>query len=629
MAAWYPIHTGPMLGPLNKYAPGVLDPYLIWADATGFVDYPSPTKLRVLIEVGARFGVAKLQEACADCAVIAPAYVGVRATICAATVTPEFFGLLAGVLKDKVRRVDLAEPIIPDRPEPWVAQPAMHNQAPRELSKGKLLLGVIDYGCPFAHVNFRTRQSNGPLSTRVLHLWDQDAASLWLDGTAAAEAPLEFGYGRELSRAQMNAVIQRHAHGPRVDEDACYRDSGNTVMRRSVSHGAPVMDLLAGPLPVEARLLPQEGGPIDLTLDGSAAASADIVFVQLPRRCLQDTSGGWLGAQVLDGVRYILACADPKEKPHVVVNISYGSYVGPHDGSSLIERGFAALVAEAKRNGIKLTLVLPAGNSRLKRCHARALLKPGAPQALSWHVLPDTGTPSFVQLWLSRAQDVTVTVTSPCGALRTLSQRDAAVWSSITVPRGMALFSDRHGVEQFGGMVLVALPRTASADPKYPTASSGVWTIEIRNDAARGKEISVAAYVSRNDVDVGMLRRGRQSFLFDPAYDPKRYLGLDDTDAQASAVQRSGTLNGIATGERVVVVGGWRYRDGKQGKTASEGPTRTNGKNVATAGLDWDGVSEESPALRGMLACANRSGTAVRLLGTSFAAPQAARKLAQ
>jgi len=353
------------------------------------------------------------------------------------------------------------------------------------------------------------------------------------------------------------------------------------------------------------------------------------VFVQLPKRCLQDTSGGWLGAQVLDGVRYILACATPHIKQHVVVNISYGSYVGPHDGSSLIERGLDALVVEARGKGIRLTLVLPSGNSRQKRCHAQARLSAGARRILSWHVLPDSGAPSFVQLWLSRAQGVTVTVTAPDGTTEKLAQGDVAAWSPGAATRGMVLYSTRHGVEKTGGMVLVALPRTASTDPGYTTTPAGVWTIQVHNGAAQGPAVSLAAYVSRNDVDVGMLRRGRQSFLHDPNYDPQRYLGLLDQDTPGSAVQRRGTLNGIATGEHVTVVGGWRYRDERQGRSASEGPNRTNRTKADTVGVDWEGVSEESPALRGVLASANRSGTAVRLLGTSFAAPQAARRLAK
>ena len=626
--SWKSFRAGPVLP-----SPGLLDPYLVWADATAFRDYRSPASARLLMELTPKTHAAGLQKLCGTSLQIPQAYRDAKARFCTATVTPGFLQQLSsGALNTVVRRADLVEPIIPDRVRQKASTAPTVASTQRAGSGGKLLLGVIDYGCPFAHRSFRELSPNG-WRTRVVGLWDQDPEStLCDDQQQAALAPKEFGYGRELSRAQLNGVMQKHSAGPLIDEDACYDDCGNTNMRRRMSHGAHVMDIMAGPVPVESRLFRQEGGALDNLPDGSAASTADIAFVQLPERCLQDTSGGWLGGQLLDGLRYILACAGPATR-RVVVNISYGSYVGPHDGSSVFEQALDALVAEtqAKKN-ITLTIVIPGGNSRLARCHAAERVPAAKTRELCWRVLPDTQTPGFLQLWFDRANDVVVNVTAPDGKTQRFVQGDAATWaSSAKKPLAMVIFSTRRGVEKKGGMVLLAVGRTASVDPRYPVAPAGVWTIDIENIAVTGKPVKVHAYVSRNDTDVGMLRRGRQSFLVDPDYDPKRYLraAVQDPSGRLVGVLRSGTLNGIATGEKVFVVGGWRYRDDKDGRTASEGPTRTNKRKPLTVGMDWVGVSEESAARPGVLAAANRSGTVVRLRGTSFAAPQVARKLAR
>ncbi|MBX3626460.1 MAG: hypothetical protein KF892_15685 [Rhizobacter sp.] len=634
MPIWKSIKAGSMLAAQGAHAPGLLDPYVVWAHATAFRDYTSAFPLRLLIELDSTEDAAGFQTSCGTNAHIPQAYQTAKSRFCTATVGPGFLKQLSsGQLNSAVLRVDLVEPIIPDRA--IQKAPTASAVAPKQRvgSDGPLLLGVIDYGCPFAHRSFRKPLPNGSWGTRVVGLWDQDLGStLCDDQQQAAPVPAELGYGRELSRAQLDEVMKKHSVGRVIDEDACYDDCGNTNMRRRMSHGAHVMDIMAGPVPVESRLFRQEGGALDNLPDGSAASTADIAFVQLPERCLQDTSGGWLGGQLLDGLRYILACAGPATR-RVVVNISYGSYVGPHDGSSVFEQALDALVAETQeQKNITLTIVIPGGNSRLARCHAAERVPAAKTRELCWRVLPDTQTPGFLQLWFDRANDVVVNVTAPDGKTQRFVQGDAATWaSSAKEPLAMVIFSTRRGVEKKGGMVLLAVGRTASVDPRYPVAPAGVWTIDIENIAVTGNPVKVHAYVSRNDTDVGMLRRGRQSFLVDPDYDPKRYLraAVQDPSGRLVGVLRSGTLNGIATGEKVFVVGGWRYRDDKDGRTASEGPTRTNKRKPLTVGMDWVGVSEESAARPGVLAAANRSGTVVRLRGTSFAAPQVARKLAR
>ena len=96
-----------------------------------------------------------------------------------------------------------------------------------------------------------------------------------------------------------------------------------------------------------------------------AASLPDIVAVHLPRRGVADTSGSALKVQVLDALHYIVERAGPQAD--VVVNLSYGTMAGPHDGQHDPREAIDELVATARG---RLTVVLPAGNSYEARCHA-------------------------------------------------------------------------------------------------------------------------------------------------------------------------------------------------------------------------------------------------------------------
>ena len=103
------------------------------------------------------------------------------------------------------------------------------------------------------------------------------------------------------------------------------------------------------------------------------ASAADIIFVQLPSDLI-DEGGPLLEDQILDGVKYIFARAEALAIERgmttpvpAVVNISYGGYSGPHDGSSPLASGIDKLLdAQTDR-----AVVVSAGNGFEADCHAR------------------------------------------------------------------------------------------------------------------------------------------------------------------------------------------------------------------------------------------------------------------
>ncbi|MFA5812161.1 MAG: S8 family serine peptidase [bacterium] len=117
------------------------------------------------------------------------------------------------------------------------------------------------------------------------------------------------------------ATVTECTHTAISDASCAIQDSGQGAI-----HGTHVTGIAAGS---------------DSTFTGVAPA-ADIMFVF---NAAQDAdSGGGLATAVLDGVSAIFSKADIIDKP-AVVNLSLGTSIGAHDGTSLLEQGLSDLSA--------------------------------------------------------------------------------------------------------------------------------------------------------------------------------------------------------------------------------------------------------------------------------------------
>ena len=142
------------------------------------------------------------------------------------------------------------------------------------------------------------------------------------------------------------------------------------------------------------------------------------------------------------------------------------------------------------------------------------------------------------------------------------------------------------------------------------------------------------AHVERDDVALGTHTGARQSHLEDPCYDTSGGLeSFIDDQLDPCPIRRSGSFNSIATGARTVAVGGIRHAAGALDPFArysprlpdpdAARPQRPGVKRLP----DRLAVSDDSAVLWGVRGSGSRSGSVVRLVGTSAAAPQVARDL--
>ena len=196
-----------------------------------------------------------------------------------------------------------------------------------------------------------------------------------------------------------------------MDEDLFYSKTGvvdfgqsaHKAAARRAGHGTHVMDLACG--------YDEGSSP---TSEGKD--QRPIVCVKLPTVTVADTSGLGLEYYVLDGVDYILRRAQDIARERkcgelpVVINFSSGILAGPRDGTHPLELAIDARIRRRTKTAPNDTataptdVVLPSGNSRLSRLHAKISLpansKNGNERKLQFRVLPDDRTCSYLEIWL-------------------------------------------------------------------------------------------------------------------------------------------------------------------------------------------------------------------------------------
>lgn len=143
-----------------------------------------------------------------------------------------------------------------------------------------IIIGVVDTGLDVNHGDFKNLDG----STRILEVWDQ---TLPFD---AAQTP-PFGYGQAFDSSEINAGTILH-----VDENR----HGTQVAAMAASNGLLVGDYKG------------------------IAPEADLLIVEL------DFTGANANASV-DAWQWLFDKADEYGKP-IVINASYGDYLGSHDG---------------------------------------------------------------------------------------------------------------------------------------------------------------------------------------------------------------------------------------------------------------------------------------------------------
>lgn len=561
------------------------DAYLSWALATDFrfvLTDPgartTPQFIGLLVEwngIDAAVRARKLLEKSTQLADVhvADVYTGGQQgrpqTFWTLSMPPGLVGVFIDALAQEARRIELAG-------SAGQAAFPTPSRLPPPCDE-PVLFGLLDDGCAFA--NPRVREAT---KTRIRRLWNQDSDSV---GDPMLTPPFNFGYGGQLFDTELDALLV--AAQQRAEQ--AYRDARLHGLRRAAVHGVHVLDLLAGGL------------------------ESPIVFVQFPRLAVEDPTGLWLDKYALDGLHYILLAAGPKTE-RIVVNLSWGPQTGPHDGTSFLEQAIDALV-QSQPTHRKLIVTLPAGNTFGAQAHAQVDCAGGG--SVQWLLPPDGRMSAFVEVWWPQgvaSLPTNLTVHPPRG-------------TAVPVVPGRQPFPGWSVDLQFVGAsprALLSVNPTAG-NPTAVAGPCGPWTF-VFGPTAGAPPVPIHLYLARANHNMGARRLALPSRFTDAAYEAGRFVAPASRYAEAagSAVRRAGSLNGIATGASTLVVGGYRLADKMPAPYSSSGASR--GPRMQP---DHACASDLSAAVPGLRAAGVRAGTVVRLVGTSSAAPQLGRILAQ
>jgi subtilisin family serine protease len=210
----------------------------------------------------------------------------------------------------------------------------------RSTKGAGVIVGVIDTGLDWTHKDFikdATEAGSAP-ETRILSFWDQTDTADDMPPTTEG-----FTYGHQYVTADFNNALQNF--------DNTWNPSTNTF--------GPV-NLAGYPIKAAARDTNGHGTHVTGTAAGDGSGSgkvgvapqADIIFVKFD---FDNVAGRNTDAAIIDAVSYVFKKAAAAGKP-AVINMSLGTDYGPHDGTSLEERGIDDLTGPGK------VVVVAAGN---------------------------------------------------------------------------------------------------------------------------------------------------------------------------------------------------------------------------------------------------------------------------
>jgi subtilisin family serine protease len=280
---------------------------------------------------------------------------------------------------DEVVLIEAARPLVAELdaslPE---SQAGLVHTGPPGLRGAGVIVGIIDSGIDWRHECFR----DGAGHTRVLRLWDQN-----LTAEPGESAPQPFGYGVEYQMAHLNNALAA------PDPLAVVRS-----MDEPGGHGTHVAGIVAGDGSAAGN------GKPAFTFVG-VAPEAEIVLVanQVTTEAMGDS------ATTLDAIRYIFDVAETLGRP-AVINLSQGDNLGPHDGTSLLERGIDNLLGGPGR-----AMVKSAGNAAAAGVHAGGTLVANGTDDVRFVVPANDVTVDTLDFWYAGPDRVDLRITPPSG----------------------------------------------------------------------------------------------------------------------------------------------------------------------------------------------------------------------
>lgn len=294
-----------------------------------------------------------------------------------------------------------------------------------------VVIGIIDYGADFAHVDFIDKDG----STRLIAIWDQT------DETDI-NTPKPFNYGRVYHRDEINSALA---------SDRPYHTLGyhpGKSAAKGGSHGTHVMGIAAGNGRSGAK---------------GIAPEAEIIFVHLSSRDVTPTMNLGDSVSVLEAIHFIQKTAG--DQP-LVINLSFGRHGGSHEGLSLIEMGMDNFLA----NRMNTAICQSTGNYFESKTHTSGIVPPGRKETFKMQIDKADITPNELEIWYSgkdifdiilKQESSDATFSCPLGGKKDI------LWNNSIIGRIYHRANEPNNQKNHINIFL------------YTHAPKGKWTVEL------------------------------------------------------------------------------------------------------------------------------------------------------
>ncbi len=454
------------------------------------------------------------------------------------------------------------------RPEDLARLPGV----PPGIDGQGVMVGVVDFGCDFAHPAFRDAGPGqaGPGTTRLRLLWDQN-------GTPPPGHPLP---GRIITPAEINTALATADPYAALGYVPWENGYGTPPPEKRLEvHGTHVLGIAAGRHP---------GPRLGRVLGAGVAPGAALGFVHLrPRALISDGDA----TDVLDGVCLLFQAAHDAGMA-CVVNLSLGANTGGHDGMGLLDQALDALLAVPGR-----AITVAAGNNQTAGIAWRGKVSAANPVGFGWRFRAADASANVLRVYAAHGGPMpppVLTLTRPDGTLavdETAMQQGAAV---IPDAKGgiAGLYSFLFLAPSMDG------PLSLHEIRLLPSGRREVWQVGLTLPIDGGLVSDFDAWIERDDVADSNMSR------FEPL-PAGTVLGC--------------TLGSLACATRPICVGAYDRDSGGAAGFSSRGPTRVGEQKPD---LVAPGTNIIGPAARGGQGSQFPAG--FRASGTSAAAPHVA-----
>jgi minor extracellular serine protease Vpr len=423
---------------------------------------------------------------------------------------------------------------------------------------------IYDSGIDFNHIDFKNPSDT--TQSRILAIWDQTISPV-----SGESNPSGFNYGVEYTQAQINDEIDGSPAGFVRQEDT--DGHGTHVAGTAVGSGVKFTGI---------------------------APKADIIVVK-------GGDGSFAEDDIINGLTYAENKAKALGKP-VVINLSLGGHVGPHDGSRAYE-----LAIDTFNGKIGQAAIVAAGNEGDSNIHISGSVSSGGGASFKINVPPEymptdgTDNDEFIfDLWYDENVSVTATVTSPNGV--SYSRGFNTDGSLLNDTDGKIYLENRRVDGSKQRILLYVSDEKVGKEP-----ASGTWTLEL--EGASGN-LTYDGWLARSDLG------GESASLLNGDIN--------------STIAMPGTSNDAITVGAFVTKTSWPANDGNQylytdddelGQIAnfsSHGPTRDGRTKPEITAPGKGIVSAFSFVSDGSDVVLNPNGKHILSQGTSMATPHVA-----